>query len=81
MYALRQNGFVVPNDISVMGFDNIPYARYLAPPLTTIAQPTEDIGMTCASILLDLIDGKQPEKKRHILPHELLVRESTRQIG
>jgi LacI family repressor for deo operon, udp, cdd, tsx, nupC, and nupG len=80
MYALRQNGFVVPNDISVMGFDNIPYARYFAPPLTTIAQPSEDIGMTCASLLIDLIDGKQPEKKRHILPHELLVRESTRQI-
>jgi len=80
MYALRQNGFVVPNDISVMGFDNISFSRYFAPPLTTIAQPTQDIGATCATILLDLIDGRQPEKKRHILPHELLVRESTRRI-
>jgi len=80
MYALRQNGFNVPRDISVMGFDNIPFAKYFAPPLTTISQPTHEIGATCATILLDLIDGKKPEKLRNILPHELVIRESTKRL-
>jgi len=80
MHALRQNGFRVPEDISVIGIDNIPIARYCAPTLTTISQPTEEIGTTCATLLLDLIDGKKPGKMRHILPHELLVRESTAQL-
>lgn len=80
MYTLRQHGFSVPDDISVMGFDNIPVAKYFSPPLTTIAQPTEEIGAACATILLDLIDGKKPEKLRNLLPHKLLIRESTRQL-
>jgi len=77
MHTLRKNGFRVPEDISVIGIDNIPFARFCAPTLTTISQPTEVIGSTCATLLLDLIDGRRPEKMRHILPHELLVREST----
>lgn len=77
MHSLRKNGFHVPGDISVIGIDNIPFARYCAPTLTTISQPATMIGSTCATMLLDLIDGKKPEKLRHILPHELLVREST----
>ena len=80
MYALRQQNFDIPDDISVIGIDNIPFARYLAPPLTTIGQPTADIGSSCATILLDLIDGKPPETLHHILPHELLVRQSTRRL-
>jgi len=80
MYALRQHGFNVPGDISVIGFDNIPMAEYFSPSLTTIAQPTEDIGGTCATILLDLIDGNEPDQLHHILPHKLIVRESTRRL-
>lgn len=80
MYALRQHGFSVPDDMSVMGFDNIPFAKYFSPPLTTIAQPAENIGMMCATTLLDLIDGKKPENFRNLLPHQLLIRESTRRL-
>ena len=81
MFSLRQHGLDVPGDISVMGFDNVPFSRYCTPPLTTIAQPTEDIGATCATILLDLIEGKKPTEIQNILPHELLVRESTRRLN
>lgn len=81
MYALREKGFRVPDDISVIGFDNIPFAKYFAPPLTTIAQPAEAIGATCATLLLDLIDGRRPEETRLILPHELLIRESTKAVS
>ena len=81
MYALQQQGFAVPKDISVIGFDNIPFAKYFVPSLTTIAQPTEEIGTLCAALLLDLIDGKKVIKMRHILSHELLIRESTRRLN
>ncbi len=80
MYTLRQRGFNVPDDVSIMGFDNIPFAKYFAPPLTTIAQPSKQIGSICATLLLDLIDGKQPEKLHHVVPHRLLIRESTRRL-
>ena len=81
MYALRQHDFRVPDDISVIGFDDIPMARYFSPPLTTIAQPTTEIGSACATMLLDIIDGKQPETQRLLLPHKLIIRESTRRLN
>jgi LacI family transcriptional regulator, repressor for deo operon, udp, cdd, tsx, nupC, and nupG len=80
MYALRQSGFRVPADISVIGFDDIPFARYFDPALTTIAQPTDAIGASCASILFDLIEGGEAPDERHTLPHELVVRASTRRL-
>ena len=80
MHALRRHNFIVPDDISVIGFDDIPMARYISPPLTTIAQPSEEIGATCTTILLDLIEGKQPKNLRNMLPHKLVVRESTKRL-
>ena len=80
MYALRRHNFSVPDDISVIGFDDIAIASYVSPPLTTIAQPTKKIGTICATLLLDLIDGKRPDQLRHILPHKLVVRESTKRL-
>ena len=80
MHALKGQGFDVPGDMSVMGFDGIPFARYVSPSLTTIAQPTEEIGATCARILFDLLEGKPPETSQTYLPHELLVRDSTSPI-
>lgn len=77
MYSLREQGFHVPDDVSVIGFDDIPFASYFAPPLTTVAQPAEEIGSTCATLLFDLIDGQKPKTNRHILEHKLLVRQST----
>jgi LacI family repressor for deo operon, udp, cdd, tsx, nupC, and nupG len=77
MYSLRKQGFHVPDEVSVIGFDDIPFASYFAPTLTTVAQPAEQIGITCATLLLDLIDGHKPKKLRHILEHKLLVRQST----
>ena len=80
MHALKEQGFNVPGDVSVMGFDGIPFARYASPPLTTIAQPTEQIGAECARILFDLIEGAAPASMQNFLPHELVVRESTSPI-
>ena len=80
MYALRQSGFKVPTDVSVIGIDDIPFARYFDPALTTIAQPTDAIGATCASLLFELIEERAPQRARYILPHELVVRASTRRL-
>lgn len=77
MHALRAQGFEVPRDMSVIGIDGIEFARYTHPPLTTIEQPTEEIGACCARILFGLLDGERPERLTHILPHQLVVREST----
>lgn len=81
IHALRQNGFRVPQDFSVIGFDDIPFARYFDPPLTTVAQPAEAIGRACATVLLDQIEGRRPAEQRHILPHEVVVRASTRRVA
>lgn len=77
LHALKEQGFSVPDDVSLIGFDGIPFARYASPPLTTIVQPMEAIGEHCARILLDLVDGQKPETQTNYLPHKLLVREST----
>ena len=78
--TLKEHGFSVPNDMSVLGFDDIRFARYLSPSLTTISQPVEDIGRKCIEILLDLIDGKPVENLKNTMPHKLIVRDSTAAI-
>ncbi|WP_404710585.1 LacI family DNA-binding transcriptional regulator [Sphingomonas sp. MMS24-J13] len=75
--AVRQAGLGCPSDISVIGFDGIRFGRYCDPPLTTIAQPAEDVGSRAARILLETIAGTQTELLDVILPHELVVRGST----
>jgi LacI family repressor for deo operon, udp, cdd, tsx, nupC, and nupG len=77
LHALRELGYKVPDDISVIGVDGIALSQYCAPPLTTVAQPLTQIGEYCATLLIDLIEGKQSEKLVHILPHQLLIRAST----
>lgn len=77
VYALRQKGLGVPGDVSVVGYDDIVSARYYSPPLTTIAQPRREIGRQCATMLLDSIAGAEVQNRRHIVPHRLVVREST----
>jgi len=52
-------GVRVPEDLSVVGFDDVPLARYLDPPLTTVRQDTEALGGQAIRMLFDLIDGKE----------------------
>lgn len=80
MHALRELDYSIPDDISVIGIDNINFSQYCYPPLTTVAQPMELIGETCAKTLIDLIEGRQPEKLMNIMPHELVVRGSSRKL-
>ena len=77
MATLHQMGFNVPQDFSVMGFDNIRYAEYCSPSLTTIAQPMTEIGIACMELLLPQLNGEPMTSAKRILPHQLIVREST----
>jgi len=72
--ALRQDGRHVPEDVAVVGYDDIPLATYYSPRLTTIHQPIHDGGRLMVQTLLALIDGHAAESA--VLPHRLIVRES-----
>jgi LacI family transcriptional regulator, repressor for deo operon, udp, cdd, tsx, nupC, and nupG len=77
MSVLREYGFNIPQDISVMGFDDIRYAKLMSPALTTIHQPLEDIGKACTQLLLQQLAGKLSEATYIELPYTLMVRQST----
>ena len=75
--CLRQAGLRVPDDMALVGFDDIPFARLIDPPLTTIAQFPERLGARAAELLLERIKGEGPPEGRHeVLPFELIVRQS-----
>lgn len=72
----------IPRDISLIGIDNIEFASYLPFPLTTIAQPVEEMAAFCAERLVERITGigagrKQPEPLHRVAPTRLIIRESS----
>lgn len=77
MATLHGLGFQIPQDFSVIGFDNIRYAEYCHPSLTTIAQPMTEIGIACMELLLPQLNGEPMAPATRILPHKLIVRGST----
>ena len=73
---LKSTGRSVPQDVSVVGFDDIEFASFCDPPLTTIEQPTREIGNKAMSLLFDMLNGSKPEPTMHTLPIKLIVRDS-----
>jgi LacI family repressor for deo operon, udp, cdd, tsx, nupC, and nupG len=69
----RQRGLSVPRDLSVVGFDDIPLARELSPPLTTVHQPLVEKGRIAAELLF----GRRVAAGPIVLPTELVVRGTT----
>lgn len=75
--AIKAAGLRIPQDMAVVGFDNIPTARLVSPPLTTIAQFQQDIGHRAAEMLFErLNDTAPPGGRSEERPHELIIRES-----
>ena len=75
--ALREAGLHIPDDISLIGFDDIPWAKYSDPPLTTIQLPAESLAQSACTLLLDLIKDKDSERQNQIiLETELIIRKS-----
>ena len=79
--ASKKLGFKVPDDLSVMGYDNIFMTPYLAPPLTTIHAPKIRIGELSIKILLDRIEDRDREFHRIMLDVRLVERESVKKIN
>jgi len=75
--AAREAGRRVPEDLSVVGFDDLEFARWSGPALTTVRQPLVDMGMSAAELVLDLATGNEPRHRRVELPTSLVVRAST----
>ena len=75
--AAHEAGVRVPQDLSLVGFDDIELARFTSPPLTTIVQPKQQIGMLAVDMLLERIQGGRTDTKQVLLQPALTVRAST----
>ena len=75
--AMRSKGIRVPEDIAVAGFDGIDMSEMVVPGLTTISQPTYDIGCTAMKLLLEKMKNSDAGNRKVVLEHSLIIREST----
>lgn len=74
--AIRSRGLRIPQDVSVVGFDDIPQAAYMHPALTTVRQPVVEIGRRAVRLLLTYINDPDHPTERVVLPTELVIRDS-----
>jgi DNA-binding LacI/PurR family transcriptional regulator len=79
--AARQRGLRVPEDVSVIGFDDSPLMAYVDPPLTTVRQPVRDMALVAVRSLLDEIQGVGAPHTELVFRPELVVRSSTAPLG
>ena len=77
MQCLKSLGYKIPEDISIVGFDDVDAAKTLSPPLTTIRVPKEDLGIEALKVLHDQMKRLNAKSKNKIIPVELIVRNST----
>jgi LacI family transcriptional regulator len=75
--AARVMGRRIPEDLSVVGFDDLAISRWFSPPLTTVRQPLVEMGRTAAEMLLTMIEGREPHGRQVELATELVIRSST----
>ena len=75
--AAREARLHIPEDLSVVGFDDLPVAQWVGPPLTTIRQPLIDMATVAAEMVLSIARGEDPPQTRIELATELIIREST----
>jgi LacI family transcriptional regulator len=76
IHVLTAHGLRVPEDVAVVGFDDIPLARHLSPTLTTVRQPSRQLGAVAVETLVALLEGAHLAKRDIMLPTELIVRGS-----
>lgn len=75
--AVRQSGRRVPDDVSVVGFDDLPGSRWCSPPMTTVRQPLTELGRMATEMALRMVGGEAIDGPRVELATELVVRDST----
>lgn len=77
MYQLKHLGKVIPDDYSIVGYDNSPMSEYVTPTLTTVSQPIFELGQIAAELLLERIRDPKQAWARKVLPVELIKRNTT----
>ncbi|MCB0170570.1 MAG: LacI family DNA-binding transcriptional regulator [Anaerolineae bacterium] len=78
--AASESGLRIPEDLSIVGFDNIPQTAHTNPPLTTVAQFIDQMGYVATKMLIELIQNKSLENRLHKIPTRLIVRDSCRAV-
>ncbi|MEP6720939.1 MAG: substrate-binding domain-containing protein [Variovorax sp.] len=78
--AAHETGVHVPDELSIVGFDDIELSAYTSPPLTTVAQPKERIGALAVDMLLERVSKRRHEPRKVVLQPELRVRASTARL-
>jgi len=81
MKEANKRNISVPNDLQIIGYDNIPFSQYSNPALTTIEQPAYQMGYSGAEILFDLIEDKDVVKKNVLLEPKIIDRDTLRERG
>jgi len=76
LVAIKQRGLTIPDDVALVGFDDVQLAHYVDPPLTTVQLPAYDLGYWAATLLIQLIGGEPVEEQEILLQTELVVRQS-----
>ncbi|EOR19924.1 MULTISPECIES: LacI family DNA-binding transcriptional regulator [Clostridium] len=74
--AIQENGYTIPEDISIVGFDDIATAQYLSPSLTTVKVFTDFMGETAFEVLMERIKEEREISKKVVLPVKLIIRDS-----
>ncbi len=81
-YALKESGLDIPNDISVVGFDDADYSKFLYPSLTTVSQPRAEMGRIATELLIErIVKRKNSIPRNVILPTKLIERDSVRDLN
>jgi DNA-binding LacI/PurR family transcriptional regulator len=76
IWTLNAAGMRVPDDVAVVGFDDVPAAADFRPSLTTVRQPSQEVGRVATEMLLRIIDGVVVHTRQVILPAQLIIRQS-----
>lgn len=77
--AIRSHGLTIPNDISLIGFDDIDYAEFFNPPLSTVHQPVSEIANAAAKLMIDILDDDSAHQ-HVVFKTELVIRETCKSI-
>jgi LacI family transcriptional regulator len=75
--ALEERGLICPDDVSIVGFNDMPFIGRLRPPLTSVRVPQYELGVEAARLLLDRLSGRTVTPRVVLLPVQLVVRGST----
>lgn len=77
MRAVTDRGFIIGSEIGITGFDDSPFVQCLSPGLTSLRQPIDEVGHIAVKLLVDILNGNQPEEQQILLAPELIIRGSS----